>query len=806
MATDLLSSIASVVKKYRNVQKKDAEHAAEIIKTLGDSLQSFKFEEKNVQDIQNVVSALNTLNATFGQMTDNFFSTMFKFMPIKGKLMGKRIAKFYKKLIEGFESEKLDETMKKMRETFGESQNTASAVTAFGSILSALMMIDKRELLKFAMIFKMMPKDVGWNVNRFMWPIIDAFDHPMFQSDDKAKHLPIAAELFANTMQTLLAMDLKNVAVLHMLSEMGPTSGENIGGFILNIMDTIQQSKLSEEKNKLFGEFMQMMLTINVAEVLTLWAFSKMLTPEVGESIGKFFLNFINTISKVKKEQLETSEKVIKSVTNLIATLALSVALLVIVATQMKLEDIGCGAVMLLAVVAFSLGVMKVLSSDAFQKQTKDSMSAIKGIALLVLSLTAVLVITTMVANNFDGKTLWAGFGLMAGVLGLTLGLMWLLSSKKIQHMKTQSIKSIAGILLLIAGLALTLAVVTEISSKYDWKTLLKGMAVLGGVIAFSVLIMWTMSTDKVKKMQEVSFQTIGGLILMTLAMALIARLYIGIGDDWAKILKGTLAASAIMLAGLGLIWLGSKMDKKTVGKGLLAIGATILALAGIVLVTNYYMDLMDRIHGMDEGSITEGSLVVGAIVGGVGLIMMAAGALLFGPQAAVFALGFAALESISLAIVSISAACMSYTDLINKVNHDLTPTKLESATNMLAGDEGGMVGSIKKIVSSLLDIGAWSSIKIAIIAKALNPLFESLGNFVDVISKMANLQMVDYYDKEGKPVYKPMNSDDFKNASSVLTEGFTTFLTCLMGAFGLKDGKADPESATNGSLIWKCA
>ena len=48
------------------------------------------------------------LNDSFGALAENFFASMFKFSPIKGFLLGKRIGKFYKNLLEGFEKSKKD--------------------------------------------------------------------------------------------------------------------------------------------------------------------------------------------------------------------------------------------------------------------------------------------------------------------------------------------------------------------------------------------------------------------------------------------------------------------------------------------------------------------------------------------------------------------------------------------------------------------------------------------------------------------------------------------------------------------------
>ena len=77
-----------------------------------------------------MLSTMAALNDSFGALAENFFASMFKFSPIKGFLLGKRIGKFYKNLLEGFEKSKLSDLLK--REGYNSSM---IAVECNGSII-----------------------------------------------------------------------------------------------------------------------------------------------------------------------------------------------------------------------------------------------------------------------------------------------------------------------------------------------------------------------------------------------------------------------------------------------------------------------------------------------------------------------------------------------------------------------------------------------------------------------------------------------------------------------------------------------
>ena len=70
---------------------------------------------------------------------------------------------------------------------------------------------------------------------------------------------------------------------------------------------------------------------------------------------------------------------------------------------------------------------------------------------------------------------------------------------------------------------------------------------------------------------------------------------------------------------------------------------------------------------------------------------------------------------------------------------------------------------------------------KIVAIGLALHPIISSISQFVDVIQKMASMQIADQWDKNGNPIhYLKLSPSKFKDAAKNLTDAFSTFLKDL--------------------------
>lgn len=109
--------------------------------------------------------------------------------------------------------------------------------------------------------------------------------------------------------------------------------------------------------------------------------------------------------------------------------------------------------------------------------------------------------------------------------------------------------------------------------------------------------------------------------------------------------------------------------------------------------------------------------------------------------------------------IASISNAMNLFADFVTRISK-LTDDDFNRAFSRIGGDPG-LVSCLTKIVNALSDVSGRTMIKMAFIGKSLKPVFESLSMFVDVIQKMAKMEILDHYDNNGKPVYRKMENKD---------------------------------------------
>lgn len=72
----------------------------------------------------------------------------------------------------------------------------------------------------------------------------------------------------------------------------------------------------------------------------------------------------------------------------------------------------------------------------------------------------------------------------------------------------------------------------------------------------------------------------------------------------------------------------------------------------------------------------------------------------------------------------------------------------------------------------------------IATIGQVMEPVMDAVSKFVDTVIKVATLQIVKGYDKNGKPEYEQIESSDFGDAAKVVSENFKDFIVKLGESF----------------------
>lgn len=72
----------------------------------------------------------------------------------------------------------------------------------------------------------------------------------------------------------------------------------------------------------------------------------------------------------------------------------------------------------------------------------------------------------------------------------------------------------------------------------------------------------------------------------------------------------------------------------------------------------------------------------------------------------------------------------------------------------------------------------------IATIGQVMEPVMDAVSKFVDTVIKVSTMQIVTGYDKNGKPIYEPVEPGTFGDAAKVVSENFKDFIVKLGEAF----------------------
>ena len=490
-------------------------------------------------------------------------------------------------------------------------------------------------------------------------------------------------------------------------------------------------SKTFKERLVNFGLMMTALLQIKEEQIKQLWMMGIFLGPKIGESIGGFFKTLIDSMIGNDKDGVKKAEvaaKMASSVAALVGTLTLSLVALVILSKTSDGKDLAIGAGLLLGVVIFALGIIKLLGSEWFKREKNEGLKGTKDIILLIGGLTLSLALLVYVAKKTKWTDMVQGIMMLSAVMAFALSILLVLGNNSFKKEALEGLESLGEITLLILGMSISLSIVTYVAKKTKWTDVAQGITMLGAIVVFAIGIIWALSRD--------SFQ-------------------------------------------------------KNAIKGIAGVGAIILLIAGTSAAMLIFGEYVKKIDGIKKESAWRAFGLMWAVIGGMVALAAVIGVIWStGVGAAVFAAAFIGVEMIAAMIASVSGAILLFVELIEK-SKALTKADISIAYDRIIGtgadDKESLVGCLVSIVNAIDENIRWKAApKIAAIGLSIRPVISAISQFVDVVQKMASMQVADQWDKNGNPIhYLKLEPNKFKEAAENLAGAFSTFLTDLSN--GLK-------------------
>ncbi len=726
-----LNTVVSV-KLLAKVKKSDIKHVADLMGTLATAIKNFQISEDDAKGFDRLVGSFAKITKVFSDLTDNTMNTFIQFSPLKGRILGKRLGSFYKAFMKGFESEKLGDFIKQ----FKDAEHLGNNLAGFSQLIATLFAVDWKQLLKIGVALKYFPDDAGTNLANFFKPIINVI-----------KQLP------------------------------GDHKLETINVF------KKEESFVADGRIKSFMDLFSMFASIPLLAIKRIVKLGKSLNAELGKNISDFFIQIITLIktefkdNKTFKSQLKSFMDLFSMFASIPAFAVLRLALLGKVLNAELGKKIG----------SFFSSLINELNKSGKDK-TENAQKTIKAFSTLLLSLTIsfmAIVAMVMIAKPLE----------IAGALGvltaLTLGSYLLikgLSDKKFQENSKEALVTIVSIILIMGAMTVVSLIAIKIGKNYKEAAIgLAAVVIMSGIclgLMYGLSKLKYGDAKKALKIASAISLSIVALTLSVLAFVGVTKVMKNVGwEEWGM----SILATTILVAGMAaILWGLSKIPKSKMTSGIIGLTMISLACLGITLVMNTYAKYVQKVKNISWEEIWRSLGLAGLLITGVGGIMFVAG-LLSGPQAIPFYAGLAAMGTISLAIFMITKSLTRFTDFILKTKK-LTTADIENATSIIIGDgKKSLLGCLHAIIESMSKFGIWGSLKVRIIARNIMPIFKSLSSFVDVIQKMANMEIIDHYEsKNGKqiPIYRKMTKQEFSNAATTLSVAFTEFMNQLYKEF----------------------
>jgi len=222
------------------------------------------------------------------------------------------------------------------------------------------------------------------------------------------------------------------------------------------------------------------------------------LGPKIGAAIGGFFKELIDKLAGGRNgvEKAKAAAKVALSVATLVGTLSLCLIALVILWKTNDLKDLAGGAGLLLGVVIFALGIIKLLGSKWFKREANEGLKGTKDIILLIGGLTLSLALLIYVAKKTKWTDMVQGIMMLTAVMTFAILTILVLGSKKFEKESLDGLQSLGKVVLLILGMTLALVIVTRTAKKTKWTDMIQGIIMLATIVAFAIAMIWVLSRD----------------------------------------------------------------------------------------------------------------------------------------------------------------------------------------------------------------------------------------------------------------------------------------------------------------------
>jgi len=570
------------------------------------------------------------------------------------------------------------------------------------------------------------------------------------------------------------------------------------------LFNNIKLDQKSADAAKIISESIVTLSAVNFRKL------SKQLEAAGGNAFGKDFTSAMGYIvdglrlfEKLDGEKIKPGVEAANASTVLISTLISSVNKIMISVIGLAVAIKFIGGEEIAKSTAIILGTLTALTGIAVGVAAvskfvgENSMKDISKITGFIFKMQLLCVSTLLLGFVYkeampvvkDGFT-----GIAVTLLGYTAlialcGVVANLVPDGIKNMSTVALVAIAGIALTVG----TMFMGEFAKASYD--DILAGFAAVSGIIfGYSAIVT---AAAAIAKKQPAVIKDFGAIALIAIGAMGVTYLTMLLGKavrgestadskfagEW-MVAEGFVLVSGILYGYTGIIRAASKISPVNAGKALLSLGSVDLIALATILVVKKTADVAKSVNDAGAVNVLETLGIAALMITAFGGIAFAAGALVFGPQAALFAAGLAALGSIDLLVLGTSATLVKAVGAAEVIKNSKGEdgkykfNELTDAFSAMVSGLGNMLGL--KFIMDVAKISA-NAKQLITVNKVIAAVATSMSKVAMISGPNGTVRGVTVTD-DGQFIYGEFV--DIKAASTSISDAFKTFTTTLLETF----------------------
>ena len=550
---------------------------------------------------------------------------------------------------------------------------------------------------------------------------------------------------------------------------------------MVNAIKPIPTSMTFIKKIAIFKVLLKTLTDIPTKDVVKMALMGKLLNAKVGRNIGSFFSALVSSLTNQRgvEKKMIAAAAMAASMSLLITSLTVSLVAVVALLKIAGFAQVVLGFGILALLVNGSIKLMKKLGSLEFKTSAEKAFPGIAAMSILLLSLSITLALVVSIVKHNKLVDLISGFAILTALVYGSWQIMKKLSSTQFRYSAKNALLGIAAIVSLMLGMGIAMLLTIKLGKNAE--DVIYGSGLLVIFTTLSILLFKSITKFLTKAQIERGLQGITGIIALVLGLSIASLFTIRIGKKLEEVLLGFVVLSAIVVGSIYLFkLLAKKLKQSTIIKGLIGVAGISLMIISLSIAMLFFTGYLRRVQKLSVEAVVGGiALAAGVILGVVGLVHI------LSPLAAdpIFWIGVAMTTVVAGVILSITFTMNRFLKFIKKASK-IDPATMQNTLNIITGD-GGMISTLTAIIKGLAKVGLWGAVKARIISKTIRPIFTTLSMFVDLISKMAKLQIADEWDANGKPIhYTKITAEDFNTAADTLVASFTSFVNKLSTGF----------------------